>query len=263
MRAAPDPIAGRRRILATPRNVDFLLGRRTAFLRRFLDRGDRVLEVGAGLGTTALYVPGIDLTSTDIAPQSWLDDVADAQRLQYEDDSFDAVVALHVLHHLPSPRRALAEMVRVVRPGGALLIAVTRNSTAGRAVLRLSGHEYVDESVDPLESDACQTRPEFPGGGNNAIGDGLFGDVERFECAFPELRIVHHVPTECLTFVNSGGVGVRGPHVPLPRALLRLTGRADDALMRWPGTFAICREVALRYEPARDGAVAPSTAATA
>lgn len=256
--------AGRRRILATPGNLDFLLRRRTAFLRRFLRTADRVLEVGSGLGATALYLPGIDLTSTDITPQPWLDEVADAQSLQYGDDSFDAVVALHVLHHLPSPRRALAEMMRVTRPGGTLLIAEPRGSLAVRTMLRLARHEYFDPTVDPFESDACHTRPEFLDGGNNAIGDRLFGDLDRFEREFPGLELLHHESVECFSFVNSGGIGVRGPYVPLPRSLLRLVGRLDDALMRWPESFALCREVVFRYDPEpRATSGAASTAATA
>ncbi len=45
-------------------------------------------------------------------------EVADAQALPFEDDHFDAVVSGLVLNFIPSPERALAEMVRVVRPSG-------------------------------------------------------------------------------------------------------------------------------------------------
>ncbi|MDP8923499.1 MAG: class I SAM-dependent methyltransferase [Chloroflexota bacterium] len=44
--------------------------------------------------------------------------VGDAQALPFEDDAFDAVVSGLVLNFLPSPTRGVAEMVRVVRPGG-------------------------------------------------------------------------------------------------------------------------------------------------
>jgi len=46
--------------------------------------------------------------------------VADAQALPFADDHFDAVVSGLVLNFIPSPERALAEMARVVRPGGTL-----------------------------------------------------------------------------------------------------------------------------------------------
>ncbi|WP_298859452.1 class I SAM-dependent methyltransferase [uncultured Sulfitobacter sp.] len=59
---------------------------------------------------------------------------ADVMLLPYEDQSFDVVMAAHVLEHLPDPQRALAEMVRVLRPGGMVFICVTRPSLFGALV---------------------------------------------------------------------------------------------------------------------------------
>ena len=50
--------------------------------------------------------------------------VADATQLPYADQSFDAVVIANALHVMPEPEKALAEIHRVLRPGG-LLIAPT------------------------------------------------------------------------------------------------------------------------------------------
>jgi SAM-dependent methyltransferase len=49
--------------------------------------------------------------------------VADASHLPFLDASFDAVLASHMLYHLPDPRDALAEMARVLRPNGTAVIA--------------------------------------------------------------------------------------------------------------------------------------------
>jgi demethylmenaquinone methyltransferase/2-methoxy-6-polyprenyl-1,4-benzoquinol methylase len=59
---------------------------------------------------------------------------ADVISLPYEDQSFDVVMAAHVLEHLPDPQRALAEMVRVLKPGGMVFICVTRPSLFGAFV---------------------------------------------------------------------------------------------------------------------------------
>ena len=59
---------------------------------------------------------------------------ADVMSLPYEDQSFDAVMAAHVLEHLPDPQRALAEMVRVLKPGGMVFLCVTRPSLFGALV---------------------------------------------------------------------------------------------------------------------------------
>ncbi|MEO9823881.1 MAG: class I SAM-dependent methyltransferase [Paracoccaceae bacterium] len=59
---------------------------------------------------------------------------ADVQSLPYEDQSFDVVMAAHVLEHLPDPQIALAEMVRVLKPGGMVFLCVTRPSLFGALV---------------------------------------------------------------------------------------------------------------------------------
>ncbi|MGH2723867.1 MAG: class I SAM-dependent methyltransferase [Actinomycetota bacterium] len=48
---------------------------------------------------------------------------SDAERLPYEDGTFDLVTGHAFLHHVPDPRAVLGEMFRVLRPGGTLLIA--------------------------------------------------------------------------------------------------------------------------------------------
>lgn len=59
---------------------------------------------------------------------------ADVMSLPYGDQSFDVVMAAHVLEHLPDPQRALAEMVRVLKPGGTVFMCVTRPSLFGAVV---------------------------------------------------------------------------------------------------------------------------------
>jgi len=59
---------------------------------------------------------------------------ADVLSLPYEDQSFDVVMAAHVLEHLPDPQIALAEMVRVLKPGGMVFLCVTRPSLFGALV---------------------------------------------------------------------------------------------------------------------------------
>ena len=59
----------------------------------------------------------------------------DARRLPFDDGSFDAVTCLEALEFMPSPREALVEMVRVLAPGGLLMVT----NRVGRAARLLPG----------------------------------------------------------------------------------------------------------------------------
>jgi SAM-dependent methyltransferase len=97
----------------------------------------RVLEVGGGPGELSERMQkelGAQVSFIDISPrmvelarERGLDaQVGDVQSLPFEDGSFDTVVAAWMLYHVPDLDRGLAEIARVLRPGGAL-IAVTNS----------------------------------------------------------------------------------------------------------------------------------------
>lgn len=117
----------------------FAAGRRAAVDRINRQGGQRVLEVGVGTGLSLpQYRPdnrivGIDL-STDMleiarqrATELHLTNVdalleMDAGQLAFADNSFDVVVAMYVMTVVPHPQETLAELERVCRPGGQILI---------------------------------------------------------------------------------------------------------------------------------------------
>lgn len=65
----------------------------------------------------------IDYLSVDLDPHK-ADVQADITALQFDDASFDFVLCVHVLEHVPEDRKAIAEIHRVLRPGGGALIQV-------------------------------------------------------------------------------------------------------------------------------------------
>jgi SAM-dependent methyltransferase len=69
--------------------------------------------------------------------------VADAQALPFADETFDVATARHMLYHVPDVRVALAEMRRVVKPGGRFLAVTNARGYMGeywRAVAEATGH---------------------------------------------------------------------------------------------------------------------------
>jgi SAM-dependent methyltransferase len=99
---------------------------------------EKVLEVGAGSGVHFSHVKHAfaEYHMTDHLPESIellkqrYDDPrvrfyeTDATRIDAPDDSFDRLIAIHVLEHLPHPHQALQEWARVLRNGGILSIVL-------------------------------------------------------------------------------------------------------------------------------------------
>jgi SAM-dependent methyltransferase len=94
---------------------------------------ERVLEVGGGPGELAARIGelGCEVVMLDISPRMvelararGVDaEVGDAQSLSYPDATFDCVVAAWMLFHLPDIDAEVAELARVLKPGGRLVAA--------------------------------------------------------------------------------------------------------------------------------------------
>jgi phosphatidylethanolamine/phosphatidyl-N-methylethanolamine N-methyltransferase len=124
-----------------------------------LEPAARVLELGVGTGLSLdAYPSHCQVTGIDLAPDmleraqdkvnrnGWRHvtlEQGDALNLQYADDSFDHVMAFHVVSVVPDPRRMMSEAQRVCRPGGVITI-INHFRSQNPAVARLQ------RTIDPL-----------------------------------------------------------------------------------------------------------------
>jgi demethylmenaquinone methyltransferase/2-methoxy-6-polyprenyl-1,4-benzoquinol methylase len=134
--------------------------------------GERILDVAAGTGTSsaALAQRGATVIAFDFSAgmiaegrrrQPKLEFVeGDAERLPFGDDEFDAVTISFGLRNIEHPKVALAEMYRVLKPGGRLVVC--EFSRPQRAALRV-GHALYMQFVMPIVASAASSNKEAYG----------------------------------------------------------------------------------------------------
>lgn len=154
--------------------------------------GGRILEVGVGTGISLpKYADDNRLIGIDIS-DAMLEkardrvrklklhhveaiEVMDAERLAFADESFDVVVAQYVVTAVPDPERALDEFVRVLKPGGEIVIATRIGADTG---LR----SRVEKTLMPVTS-KLGWRTEFP-----------WSRYEAWARRQPNVRLLEHRP---------------------------------------------------------------------
>lgn len=155
--------------------------------------GVRVIDVGCGAGRHSFeaYRRGADVIAFDQnaeelaevdtmlqamgqageAPESAKAQVVvgDALALPYPDGSFDAVIASEILEHVPDDDTAIAELIRVLRPGGSLAVTVPR-WLPERICWALSDEYHANEGGHIRIYRADELRTKLTGGGLRFTG---------------------------------------------------------------------------------------------
>ena len=159
----------------------YLVDGATSFLDKWNIRGgSNVLDVGCGAGQTALplarrgnHVTGLDIAGNLIeianirARAEGLHarfDEGDAEQLPYDDNSFDVVFSLIGAMFAPQPQKVAAEMVRVCRPGGRIIMGNwTPSGFVGQMFKTMGKHVPPAPGIPPatLWGDEATVRERF------------------------------------------------------------------------------------------------------
>ncbi|MGH1524939.1 class I SAM-dependent methyltransferase [Leifsonia sp. L25] len=130
----------------------------------------RVLEVAVGTGRNLPYYPaGVELTGIDLSPEMLAiararaaeQEVAadllqgDAEALPFADACFDTVVCALALCSIPRPGVAVAEMARVVAPGGSVVLV---DHTRSDRALVFAGQWAIERFTIPLQGEHLTRR---------------------------------------------------------------------------------------------------------
>lgn len=131
--------------------------------------GERILDVAAGTGTSSAVLrrSGAQVVAVDFSPGMIAEGrrrhpgiefiAADAMRLPFGDAEFDAVTISFGLRNIAEPKLALAEMYRVLKPGGRLVICEFSRPPA--AIMRAGYRAYL-RWVMPIVADRMSSNPE-------------------------------------------------------------------------------------------------------
>lgn len=130
---------------------------RSALFREWVGTGRRVLDLGCRTGAlTQAYVEGNQIVGVDVDRAALVEAAklgietawADVDEpLAFEDAGFDVVVAGELLEHVRFPDRLVAEVLRVLRPGGAFLGSVPNSYRLKSRLRFLAGRppEFADD----------------------------------------------------------------------------------------------------------------------
>jgi SAM-dependent methyltransferase len=162
------------------------------------------IELGAGVSPVRETFP--EVLATDIVPAPHFDRVINAQEMDLADGSVHALYCQNSFHHFPQPEKFFKEAIRVLRPGGGIILIEPYHGFLSSLLYpSLFASEHYDKRAASW-SLAANNNPMSDA--NQALSYLVFTrDLARFSTLFPELEIVHRKPlTNYVRYLLSGGL---------------------------------------------------------
>ena len=164
----------------------------------------KVLEIGSAGGFTHAVMP--EVLRSDVFACEGVDVVLDSRRIPLAESSVRAIVMTNVLHHIPDVERFFNEALRVLPPGGRIIMWEPWITPWSQLIYHYVHHEPCDAQASAWA---------FPEGGplssaNEVLPWIVFSrDAERFKETFPDLDVLELRLAMPLCYLLSGGISFR------------------------------------------------------
>lgn len=176
--------------------------------KKYLVNDGDVLEIGSGGGFIKDLYP--EVITSDVKELSNVDMVVNAENLPFENNSIDAILAAHVIHHIPDICKFLDEANRVLKIGGGIICLEPYWSPFAKLL-------YKKVHPEPFDEDA----KEWTLDGNNPMTSSnqamsyilLKRDRSKFNQLYPQFKLIRLKRMSFIRYMMTGGIWLK-PKAP-------------------------------------------------
>lgn len=197
--------------ISKPEFVEVVRDIQTLMLKKAYPTSHRInseakfIELGAGVIPMSSWIN--EVTSTDVVESAHLDGVLDATNLDLEDNSINGLFLQNTFHHIPDPAAFFNEALRVLVPGGRIIIVDPNHNLFSRVLYKKL---FATECFE-MNGSWNDASLHAMIGANQALSHIVFvRDRKKFERENPKLRIIETISIRSgLRYLLTGGLNFR------------------------------------------------------